>query len=1156
MKSPGHHRSQEVRTWVNGDVTLRLRGLSRVAGAAAIVVGALTLVGWSFNVLWLTSILPGLATMKPNTAVAFVLAGVSLEFLWPEEPYRRGRVVAGLCALAVLLVGVLTLAEYAGGRHLGIDLWLFREATEAEGTSFPGRMAPATALAFALVGTALLLVHRGRIRAAQVPTLGAGFIGLLGVLGHAYGIKAFYGLAASYTTVAVNTAATFLLLAIGVLCARPTQGMMALLTSDTGGGVVARKLLLPAVVVPLFLAWVRLWGQRAGLYGTEFGLALFALSNILVFATLVAWNAGALHRTDRARRQANQALAKQTDRLEVLHKIDQDILTAQNPEAVAAAALHHLWNLVPYRRASFLRYDLEANEARALASHASNATPSLIPGTRFPLDTLGDIGDMLNALKQGKTYEQDMVKFSQHVPAVQAARAAGIRTTLVVPLLAEAQLIGALHFGLASTDVLTPEDLDIAREVADQVGIAIQQAELRQTVQRHTAELEQRVAARTEELGEATRFLEQLVATTPGVIYRRRPGDLAMTYVSGNVERVLGFRPEEIVGVPRFWYQRIHPDDRARLDADNERAWKERQPQVEREYRFRHPDGQYRWLQSVVRFEYDEAGALVDIVGFVLDVTDRKQIMEELARTSHELREARDSLETLVSMSPSIIFETDLKEGRVKYSSPNIERIVGYTREEIQVLSSWEEHIHPEDRQSFKTGMQEAISNKAAQFELEYRFQHKNGDPRWLHSVVRIAYDEGGRPTTVFGYSQDITLRKAAEETLRQVRLEADRANQAKSEFLSRMSHELRTPLNAILGFAQLLEMDSLNPEQSEGVAHILKGGRHLLGLINEVLDIARIEAGRLDLSLEAVSVDEVVRESLDLIAPLAAEGNIGAETAPASGFVLADRQRLKQVLLNLLSNAVKYNRRRGTVALSFENMPAGRLRIKVSDTGPGIAPERLERLFIPFERLGAEQSGVEGTGLGLALSKRLVEAMGGTLGVESMPGQGSTFWVELALAENPIQRVDQTGVALPAAAELNASRKARIVLYIEDNLSNLKLIQRLLAHRPEVRLIPAMQGRLGLDLAREHRPHLILLDLHLPDIPGEEVLQRLQADPETRPIPVVMVSADAIPSQVKRLRAEGARDYLTKPLDVKKFLALLDDVLADRALGPTGRKG
>ena len=395
------------------------------------------------------------------------------------------------------------------------------------------------------------------------------------------------------------------------------------------------------------------------------------------------------------------------------------------------------------------------------------------------------------------------------------------------------------------------------------------------------------------------------------------------------------------------------------------------------------------------------------------------------------------------------------------------------------------------------------------------------------------------------------------ERELREAKEAADRANQAKSGFLSRMSHELRTPLNAIMGFAQLLEMDSLDAEQRESVNHILKGGRHLLELINEVLDIARIEAGRLSISPEPVSVKDAVQESLELIAPLAEEDDIRLESRLAGArdwHVLADRQRLKQILLNLLSNAVKYNRRGGAVAVSSGEVPEGRLRISVTDTGPGISPDRMERLFIPFDRLGVEQRGVEGTGLGLALSKYLAEAMGGRLGAESTAGLGSTFWVEFSLAEAPLDRLQRTDI-LRAPVELAASSRTRVVLYVEDNLSNLKLIQRLLAHRPEVRLLPAMQGRLGLDLAREHRPELILLDLHLPDVPGDEVLRQLRAAPETRHIPVVIISADATSAQIDRLLAAGARGYLTKPLDVRKLLALLDETLREREPDDAGKQ-
>ena len=381
---------------------------------------------------------------------------------------------------------------------------------------------------------------------------------------------------------------------------------------------------------------------------------------------------------------------------------------------------------------------------------------------------------------------------------------------------------------------------------------------------------------------------------------------------------------------------------------------------------------------------------------------------------------------------------------------------------------------------------------------------------------------------------QEIAERRRAEE-------KADHANRAKSDFLSRMSHELRTPLNGILGFAQLLEMESLPADQEESVAQILKAGRHLLGLINEVLDISRIETGRLQLSLEPVPVGETLRGALDIVRPLAAQHGIAlnAGAADERQHVLADRQRLQQVLLNLLSNAVKYNRTGGTVAVSCEEILGERLRILVRDTGHGISPDKLDRLFTPFDRLGAEGTGVEGTGLGLALSKHLVDVMGGTLDVTSQVGVGSTFAVELPLTAAPVEALEPRGGSPTVDPAPPDARM--VVLYIEDNLSNLRLIEQVLGRRPRTTLLSAMQGRLGLDLAREHRPDLILLDLHLPDLPGQEVLRRLLDEPRTREIPVLILSADATPGHVERLLAAGARAYLTKPLDVRQLLALVD---------------
>ena len=374
----------------------------------------------------------------------------------------------------------------------------------------------------------------------------------------------------------------------------------------------------------------------------------------------------------------------------------------------------------------------------------------------------------------------------------------------------------------------------------------------------------------------------------------------------------------------------------------------------------------------------------------------------------------------------------------------------------------------------------------------------------------------------------------------------AGHASKAKSDFLSRMSHELRTPLNSILGFAQLLALDEgIEGERAEEVSMILKGGRHLVTLIDEVLDIARIESGRLTVSLEPVAVPEVIDEVLEMMRPLADRRALHVSTemtAAKDRFVLADRQRLKQVLLNLLSNAVKYNHEGGSVTCTAEAVDS-RLRVSVADTGPGIPPDMQDRLFAPFERLGAELTDVEGSGVGLALSRYLTEAMGGDLGVTSEPGSGSTFWVELDLTEAGTERPPRAFE--PGEIPPPERRTGDLtILYVEDNLTNLQLVDRLIARRPATSMLSALQGSLGLELARSAQPDLILLDVNLPDISGSEVLRALKSDEATAGIPVVMLSADATPSQISLLLEAGARAYLTKPIDVREFYRTLDDLV------------
>ncbi|HEX2029706.1 MAG TPA: ATP-binding protein [Nitriliruptorales bacterium] len=383
-----------------------------------------------------------------------------------------------------------------------------------------------------------------------------------------------------------------------------------------------------------------------------------------------------------------------------------------------------------------------------------------------------------------------------------------------------------------------------------------------------------------------------------------------------------------------------------------------------------------------------------------------------------------------------------------------------------------------------------------------------------------------------------------ANEVAEQAREEASRANTAKSEFLSRMSHELRTPLNAILGFGQLLETSQLPAEDQEAVGHIQKAGHHLLALINDVLDLSRVEAGTLTVSVEGVHPGEVIDDAVALMRPLAESRSIRLVTEPVGSdtWIATDRQRCRQILLNLLSNAVKYNHDGGEVAIRCGRLTDDRVRISIRDTGPGISPGRLGRLFEPFDRLGAETSNVEGTGLGLALTKQLVERLGGSIGVETEPGRGATFWIDMPPSEAPPRTLEPL-----LAPDRPTDIGERTLLLVEDNLANLRLVEAMLRRRPGVRVLPAMQGRLAIELANEHRPDVIVLDLHLPDVPGHEVLHRLKADLRTRDIPVIIASADASPGRVQGLRDDGAFDYITKPLDVTTFLDAIEAALAIR---------
>ncbi|MHA7815405.1 MAG: response regulator [Pseudohaliea sp.] len=557
----------------------------------------------------------------------------------------------------------------------------------------------------------------------------------------------------------------------------------------------------------------------------------------------------------------------------------------------------------------------------------------------------------------------------------------------------------------------------------------------------------------------------------------------------------------------------------------------------------RRKSGEPYWVESTITPFLDEDGRPYQYVSIRTDITERRLAELALGERERQLVEAQ----RLASIGS---WTADFASRELAWSD-EVYRIFGHEPGGFTpTFEVFEAAVHPDDRAQVREN--ERLAAASGYRDQIYRITRPDGSIRHLHERARMDRDAEGRPLRLTGTVQDVSERVEFEQTLVAALRAADEANQAKSAFLSSMSHELRTPMNAILGFGQLLAYDEkLDGEQRESVDEMLKAGHHLLELINEVLDLAKVESGRMELSIEAVDLGPVVDECLALVGPQAALRGITVAREGTEGAVVqADRMRLKQALLNLLSNAVKYNREDGTVRLAADADGEGRLRIRVTDSGRGIPAEKLPELFQPFNRLGAESTGIEGTGVGLSITRHLVEIMGGTVDVESEAGVGSSFWIDLPAGAPPpatVQADTATAEVAATSAEADADSSPTL-LYIEDNPANLRMVAQLLEQRPPLRLLTASTPARGIELALGQQPDLILLDINLPTMDGYQVLEVFKASDSLRNVPVVALTANAIPRDIERGMASGFSDYLTKPLDVPRFVETVNRYLGESA--------
>jgi PAS domain S-box-containing protein len=553
------------------------------------------------------------------------------------------------------------------------------------------------------------------------------------------------------------------------------------------------------------------------------------------------------------------------------------------------------------------------------------------------------------------------------------------------------------------------------------------------------------------------------------------------------------------------------------------------------EKRYIRKDGEVLWITRTACLMRDVDGQPRAFLVMVEDISERKRAERELCESKLELEGAHHANQLIMDNSQDVICTMD-EWGRFVSVNAACEQLWGYTPAEL-IGRPYMDLVYPEDR-VMTSQVADVLRLDGKITDFVNRYTRKDG------TLVDVLWSASWSETAkiMFCVAHDVTDRARMEKALREAKEEADRASHAKSEFLSRMSHELRTPLNAILGFSQLIEKNDPTAAQRSRVDHILSAGRDLLNLTNEVLDISRLEAGDLQLSLDAVCVADALEEAFVLMRPAAEERGVEFSTLEPLDkgvLVIADRQRLKQVLVNLLTNVVKSAPLDGKVTVLASQVGGGKMRILVSDIGIDISAEELS-----LDRRDAEQTTVEGTGLGFALCQRLMQAMNGSIGVNTSIGKGSIFWLELTCADASLIKAASTKGNGSAST---VKGPGRTILYIEDNLSNITLIEQMLAEQPEINFITAMRGQLGIELARQHSPDLILLDLHLPDVPGWDVLARLQRDDATREIPVVVISADVTSRQIRRLMAAGANAYLTKPFDMPEFFRIVERAIGSR---------
>ncbi|CUR31939.1 PAS fold family (fragment) [Planktothrix tepida PCC 9214] len=708
-----------------------------------------------------------------------------------------------------------------------------------------------------------------------------------------------------------------------------------------------------------------------------------------------------------------------------------------------------------------------------------------------------------------------------------------------------------------------------SNDISQQQAALQERKKIEKQLQQFNQELETRVEERTAELQESQRFIQSITDNTPNILYIYDLDEQRNIYFNRAIVDILGYSPEQIQGMEnQFLLDLVHPDD---LDSMlihlNNLHTLQNGEKRNCEYRLRDVNGEWHWLLSRdAAFLYNKDGTLKQIVGTAQDITERKQSEEKLQNLS-------DRLSLAIKSGGFGIWEWDILQDQLIWDEQMYE-LYGLEKSDVleTIYQTWANALHPQDRERTETAIQQALRSEK-EYNPEFRVVHPNGSIRYIKAYALVQRDNNGEPQRMVGVNFDITSAKEAEKQLRQVNerltltnAELDRATRLKDEFLANMSHELRTPLNAILGMSEGLQdgvFGNLSKQQKQAINSIDRSGNHLLALINDVLDLAKVESGKLELQLAQVSINYLCTNSVTFVRQQALKKNIQLTTKIPEGLanIVVDELRIRQVLINLLNNAVKFTPDGGCIKLEVKvifSTPQNLLQFSVIDTGIGLTPENASKLFQPFIQIDSSLNRqYSGTGLGLALVRRLVELHQGTVGVTSELGKGSCFMVCLPYVVSKAPTVETT-ISPPNSIqykEFQPSKHSPILtisqrpsssttlLLVEDNELNIATISSYLSSKG-YKIEIAKNGEEGVTLAKSLSPDLILMDIQLPKVDGLEAIRQIRAEQRLTSTPIIALTALAMTGDQEKCLNAGANDYLSKPVKLKQLVEKIEDLL------------